>query len=152
MQPQRPIPVVNGMKVFNPREGNEDFFWYAARVTGLNTVTPNGTSIINIDADSDFLCVAFSYQADIAGALVTDSTNVIPLVNVQINDTGSGKSLSNIPVPLPSIAGSGQLPYRFNRPRVFQSNATVQLNWQAYQVAGTTYSITFVMHGIKVYK
>lgn len=139
----------------NPREAGFDYFFYAALVTGLASTAVNGTSIINIDADSDFLCTAFSYQAYTGGAspaALTESTNVIPLVTLQINDTGSGKSLMNIPVPLGSIAGDGKRPYRLPRPRVFQSNATVQLNWASYVAAGTTYGIHFVMHGIKQYK
>lgn len=137
---------------FNPRDGMEDYFWYANRVTGLSSVATTATGIINIDADSDFYCVAFSYQADIAGAILTESTNPIPLLTLQINDTGSGKSLSNVPLPIGTMAGDGKRPYRLVRPRVFLSNATVQLNWTAYQAAGTTYNITFVMHGYKVYK
>jgi hypothetical protein len=151
------MPPRNNMPpVFNPREGNEDYFFYAATVTGLQSTAASATSIINIDADSDFLCTALSYQAVITtaglGALVTEATNVIPVVTLQINDTGSGKSLMNQPVPLGSIAGDGKRPYRLPRPRVFQSNATVQLNWLAYVVAGTIYQINFVMHGIKQYK
>lgn len=147
MSPQNP-----NIRAFNPREGGEDYFWYANRVTGLSSVAPNATGIINIDADSDFYCVAISYQADIAGALQTESTWVIPLVTLQINDTGSGKSLSNVPLPLGSMAGDGKRPYRLPRPRVFLSNATVQFNWQSFVVAGTTYNITLVLHGFKVYK
>lgn len=139
-------------QVFNPKDGNEDYFWYGARVTGLSSVAPNGTSIINIDADSDFYCVAFSYQADVAVAALTESTNIIPLVTLQINDTASGKALSNIPLPLAAMAGDGKRPYRLVRPRVFASNGTVQLQWQSFVAAGTTYNITFLMHGFKVYK
>lgn len=136
---------------FNPKEGGEDYFWYANRVTGLQSTAANATGIINIDADSDFYCVALSYQADIAGAALTEATNLIPLINLQIQDTGSGKSLSNIPIPVTSFAGDGKHPYRFVRPRVFLSNATVQLNWTSYVAAGTIYNITLVMHGYKVY-
>ncbi len=139
-------------QVLNPRDGNADYFWYATRITGLSSVAPNGTSILNMDADSDFWCVAFSYQADIAVATLTEATNVVPLVNLQINDTGSGKSLSNTPVSLTTMAGDGKHPYRLLRPRVFLSNASVQFNWTSYVVAGTTYNISFTLHGIKVYK
>lgn len=139
-------------RVFNPKAGNEDYFWYGARVTGLSSVAVNGTSIINIDADADFYCVGFSYQADVAVAALTEATNVIPLVTLQITDTGSGKAMMNTPLPLASIAGDGKRIYRLVRPRVFQSNATVQLAWASYVAAGTTYAITFVMHGFKVYK
>jgi hypothetical protein len=143
---------MNAPQNFNPRVGNEDYFWYANRVTGLSSTATTGTGLINIDADSDFYCVAFSYQADIAAAALTESTNVIPLLTLLITDTGSGKSLSNTPLPIASIAGDGKRPYRLVRPRVFLSNATVQLNWTSYVAAGTTYNITFVMHGYKIYK
>lgn len=136
---------------FNPRTGNKDFFWYANRVTGLSSVAPNATGIIQIDADADFYCVALSYQADIAAAIITESTNVIPLVNLLITDSGSGKNLSNIPIPLPTYAGDGKRPYRLIRPRVFGATATIQLGYTAYVAAGTTYSITLVMHGYKKY-
>jgi hypothetical protein len=141
---------------FNPREGGSDYFWYAATVTGLQSTATTGTSIINIDADSDFYCVALSYQAVVLtgalGGILTEATNVIPVVTIQITDTGSGKSLMNTPIPIGAIMGDGKRPYRLIRPRVFQSNATVQLNYTAYVVAGTIYQITTVLHGYKVYK
>jgi hypothetical protein len=141
---------------FNPREGGADYFWYAATVTGLVSTAPNGTSIINVDADSDFYCVALTYNAVLLtatlGGLLTESTNVIPVVTIQITDTGSGKSLMNTPIPMGAIMGDGKRPYRLVRPRVFQSNATIQLNYVAFVVAGSTYQITTVLHGYKVYK
>ena len=146
----------NQIRVIDPRVSQEDYFFYAATVSGLASTAPSATSLINIDADADFLCTALSYQAVITAAglgnLVTEATNVIPVVTLQISDTGSGKSMMNQPVPLGSIAGDGKRPYRLPRPRVFQSNATIQLSWLAYVVAGTTYQINFVMPGIKRYK
>lgn len=139
-------------QVLNPRVGNADYFWYGTRVTGLQSTAPNATSILNIDADSDFWCIGFSYQADIAGAALTEATNLVPLINLQINDTGSGKSLMNVPAPLTDIAGDGKHLYRLLRPRVFLSNASVQFNWTSYVAAGTVYNVSFTMHGIKVYK
>jgi hypothetical protein len=138
--------------VFNPRVDNADVFWYGARVTGLSSTATTGTSIINIDADSDFYCVALSYQADIAAAALTEQTNIIPLVNLLITDTGSGKSLSNVTLPMGTYMGDGKRPYRLPAPRVFLSNATIQLNYTSYVAAGTTYNITTVLHGYKVYK
>jgi len=139
-------------KVFNPRENGSDYFWYASRVTGLSSVATTATGLINLDSDSDFYCIALSYQADIAGAALTESTNILPLVNLQITDTGSGKALMNTPVPLPALAGDGKRPYRLARPRVFLANATIQLGFTAYVAAGTTYNITTVLHGYKVYR
>lgn len=143
----RPLP-----QSFNPKEMDADIFWYGARVTGLSSVATTGTSIINIDADADFYCVAMGYQADIAGAALTEATNLIPLVTLQITDTSSGKSLSNIAIPIGTFLGDGKRPYRLPRPRVFLSNGTIQLNYVAYVAAGTTYNITTVFGGYKVYK
>lgn len=137
---------------FNPREAGADYFWYASRVTGIVAAGGTATGIINVDADSDFYCCALSYQADIALGTLTESSNIIPLITIQITDTGSGKSLSNVPLPVGAIMGDGKRPYRLLRPRVFLSNATIQLNYVSYVVAGTTYNITTVLHGYKVYK
>lgn len=140
--------------VFNPRENGSDYFWYShTAISTLASTAPNATALINLDADSDFYCVALSYHASVADAALTEATNVIPLVRLQITDTGSGKALMNTPVPLSAIAGDGKRPYRLVRPRVFLSNATIQLAFTSYVAAGTTYSdLQLVLHGYKIYR
>jgi len=141
-------------QAFNPRETGSDYFWYShVAIQTLSSVNPNAAAIINLDADSDFYCVALSYQASIADAVLTEATNVLPLVRVQITDTGSGKALMNTPMPLTAIAGDGKRPYRFVRPRVFLANATIQLAFSSYVAAATTYSdLQLVLHGYKIYR
>ena len=141
-------------KVFNPRETGSDYFWYShTAISTLSSAAPTSTAFINVDADSDFYCVALSYQASIADASLTEATNVLPLVRLQITDTGSGKALMNTPIPLTALAGDGKRPYRFVRPRVFLQNATIQLAFTSYVAAGTTYSdLQVVLHGYKVYR
>lgn len=145
----QPNSVQDG--AFNPRQGNKDFFWYTNRVLALSSAAPNGNGQIITDADSDFYCVALSYQADIAVAAITDSANIIPLVNVLITDSGSGKALMNNPVPIAALFGDGRRPYRLIRPRVFAAQAQINLAYTSYVAAGTTYNITLVFHGYKVY-
>lgn len=137
--------------VFNPRAGKEDYFWYATTPAALSSVAPQALSNIQIDADSEFLWIALSYQASILDAVVTEATNVIPLVSVQIQDGGSGKYLSNAPLPLGAIAGDGKRPYRLIGPRVFKPNSTVNFNWTSQVAAATTYEVTLILHGIKRY-
>ena len=138
---------------YNPRENGSDYFWYSTRVTGLSSVAPTSTGIINLDSDSDFYCIALTAQADIAGAALTESTNLLPLVTLQITDTGSGKALMNSPVLLPALVGDGKRPYRLARARVFLANATIQCAFNAgFLAAGTTYNIQLVFHGYKVYR
>ena len=138
---------------FNPRENGSDYFWYQTRITGISSVAPAATGIINLDADSDFYCCALTYQADIAGAALTESTNLLPLVTLNIVDSGSGKALMNGPILIPSFLGDGKRPYRFVRPRVFMANATINLQFNAgFLAAGTTYNIQVVLHGYKIYR
>jgi hypothetical protein len=139
---------------FNPRQNGTDYFWYShIPVNGLASTAPTATAIINIDADSDFYCIALTQQASIGDAALTESSNVIPLVRLQITDTASGKSLMNTPLNLASIAGDGKRPYRLPRPRVFQSNGTIQLAFTSYVTAGTTYTdLQVILHGYKVYR
>src|ERR1700736_4439605 len=93
----------NSPPTFNPRESGSDYFWYQNRVTGLSSAAPAATGLINLDSDSDFYCCALSYQADIAGAALTESANLLPLLTLQIVDTGSGKALMNGPILVPAF-------------------------------------------------
>lgn len=133
---------------FNPRTGNKDFFWFTTRVAGIAPAATTSTSIL-LDADADFYLVALSQQADIAGAALTESTDIVPLVTVLITDSGSGYALSNNPVPVSALFGRGREPYRLIRPRVFAAQAQIQFSWTNYSAA-TTYNITAVLHGYKV--
>jgi hypothetical protein len=137
--------------VFNPRNGKEDYFFYVTSIPALSTVVPVAQSLIQLDADSYFLWIATTYQASIAAAALTEATNVIPLANVQIQDGGSGKYLSNAPMPLSCIAGDGKRPYRLIGPRVLAPSATINFNWTNAVAAGTSYAITLILHGIKRY-
>ena len=140
------------VQTFNPRENGSDYFWYSTRVLGLSSVAPAGTGIINLDADSNFYCCALTYFADIAGAPVAEATWILPLLTINIVDSGSGKALMNAPQIIPAIMGDGKRPYRFVRPRVFMANASIQLSFNAgLMAAGVTYNISVTLHGYKVY-
>lgn len=146
-----------GRTEFGGNFNNMDFFWYRAPSFAISSVLTPITNNIQIDASADFLWIASSYQASITadagvtGAIVTEATNVIPLINLQIADTGSGKFMSNQPIPLGAFAGDGKNPYRLVKPRIFGKNSTIGLNWTSFVAAGTAYRIDFVMHGYKVY-
>jgi hypothetical protein len=138
-------------QVFDPRKNNADYFWYAAAVAGLSSVAPNGNALINLDADSYFYCVALTAVTNIAAAAYTESTAPLPLVTLQITDTATGKAMMNTPILIPGMTGDGKRPYRFVRPRVFQPNGTIQLQFASQVAAGTTYGIQVIFHGYKVY-
>jgi hypothetical protein len=146
MATQQPVAT------FNPRENGSDYFWYSTRISGISSAAPAATGIINLDADSNYYCCALTYFADIAGAAVAESTWILPLVTLNIVDSGSGKALMNAPQIIPAIMGDGKRPYRLVRPRVFMANASIQFSFNAgFMAAGVTYNISVTLHGYKIY-
>lgn len=136
---------------FGDKRQNKDYYWYAPDPFAIQSTDPVINQTINISDDGDFYWTATSYQISIAGALLTEATNIIPLITINIVDTGSQRNLMNIPVPLAAIAGDGKRPYRLPKPRIFTRNSTIQLKFVPFLVAGTIYTVQFVMHGYKNY-
>ena len=130
----------------------DDIQFLAANVLALASTAPNGSSQIQIDNGYDFYWYAMSQQTDLAGAAQLEGQSVpVPLVTVLINDSSANRNLSNVALPLPTICGSGQFPYRTIRPRLFPSNTVISFTWVSYVASGTTYSnIYHVLHGYRI--
>lgn len=144
-----PMQQPDNIDYFDPQADGSDIMFYATNVQGLTFASPNGQSQIQIDSGVDFYWLASTLQADFAGALQTESSLVVPLVNVLINDTGSRKNLQNIAIPISSIAGFGERPYRLIRPRLFRASSTINFTWTSILGTGlgTYTNLFFVMHG-----
>jgi hypothetical protein len=132
---------------FDPQADGSDIMFYATNVQGLSNTSPNGQSTIQIDSGVDFYWFATTMQADLAGGVQTESAIVIPLVNVLINDTGSRKNLQNIAIPVASIAGFGERPYRLIRPRLFRASSTINFTWTAITASQTYTNLYLTLHG-----
>lgn len=129
----------------------DDIQFLTANVTGLVSTAPNGSSQLQIDNGYDFYWYAMTHQADIAGAIQTESSLVIPLVTVLMNDSSANRNLQNVPTPLTAQSGYGERPYRLIRPRLFPANTVISFTWVAYVAAGTTYSnIYHTLHGYRI--
>lgn len=126
-----------------------DFYVYEAESLAL---VSGGTSndVINIEADSDFILQKMTYEADIAAAAYTFTTNPIPLVTIQITDTGSGRQLMQNPIPINSFMGDGKLPFYLPNPRKFLRNSTIQIAFVNFDAA-VTYNIRLAFIGYKIY-
>ena len=140
--------------IFDPRSDGSDYYWYVANPTsaGTSPLAPGatGNTSIQIDAGTDFYWIATTIQADIGQAALTYNTDIIPLVTLLINDTGTSRNLMNAPVPLGSICGDGKRPYRLVRPRLFRANSIINLTFTSYVAAGTTYGDLFLtLHGYR---
>lgn len=110
------------------------------------------TNTIQFDVDSQFVWVKTTVSADIAGAVQTESSLVVPLVTVLITDLGSGQNFMNAALPVQAVAGlSGELPYIEASPQMVAPNSSLQFQWANYS-AGTTYAnLRVQLHGYKVY-
>lgn len=127
----------------------KDFYVYQEDFLALADST-SATGSINIQADSDFILQKMTYFADIAVAIQTDSTRVVPLITLQIVDAGSGRNLLEAPAPISSLFGEGDLPFILPTPRVFFARSNVELTVANFS-AGTTYNLRLSFIGYKAY-
>lgn len=110
-----------------------------------------GAANIQIESNADFICEKFSVFADIAGAVQTESSRVLPLCTLMITNSGSARQMMNRPVPLPALVGDGRLPYVLSVPLTFKANSLVQIDLANYSAATTYANIYVVLHGFKYY-
>lgn len=151
-QVQRMIANAVKRAQHNPEEIDNvrrDFYTYEAQALAL-AAAGNANDEINIEADSDFIMQKLSYQADIAAAAFTDSTRPIPNVTIQIIDTGSGRQLMQNPIPIPSLFGTGELPFILPNPRKFLRNSTIQVAFNNFDAA-VAYNVRLAFIGYKIY-
>lgn len=126
-----------------------DLYTYEA-LASLLAPAGSANDVINIEADSDFILEKLAYQSDIAAAAYLESTRPIPLITIQIVDTGSGRQLMQNPIPVESLFGSGELPFVLSQPRKFERNSTIQIAFTNFDAA-VTYSLRLAFIGYKVY-
>src|SRR5262249_14280339 len=119
--------------------GPRDFYSYTQRAVIAGVVGTTVPLIYQIEADSYFYLNALSFQADTALAAVNDSTNVVPLVNCTILDSGSGRQLMANPTPLNCIAGYNGNPFRLPKPRRFSPTSQITVTFVNY--AAVAYNI-----------
>lgn len=141
-----PIATVNAPKV----QYIEDFFIYELDV---DDIVPGGifNGNVQIQADSDFKLVKLALIADIAGAGQTAATRIIPLCTMQLVDSGSGRQLFSLPVPLGAIFGDGQLPFILPVPRIFKARSNIAVTITNYSAA-EEYEIKMALIGNKIFQ
>lgn len=133
--------------VLHPRR---DFFIYGIDFSNLAANT-SSQGAIQIQADSDFELQKLSFTADIGGGPVTASDRVLPLVTIQITDTGTGRQMFNTPIPIPSIFGDGQIPFILPTTKVFAPNSSLLVAVANYSIA-TAYNFRLALIGAKVFR
>lgn len=138
-----------------------DFYVYEAQALAAALTAGVGiqvTDTIQIEADSNFILQKWTYhcQAPAATAIASaavglvDSQRIIPAASVQLIDTGSGRQLMQNPIPIPSLFGTGELPFILPNPRLFQRNSTIQVVFTNFD-ATNAWTIRLAFIGYKVY-
>lgn len=146
MNPRITTPALRGQAGPNVRR---DFFVYG--ITFLALAPAAATSgAIQIQADSDFELQKLSVFATVANAAQQASTRELPLVTVQITDTGTGRQMFNIPVPIPGIMGDGQIPFILPTTKIFSPNSSVTFDVSNFSAA-TTYNLRLMLIGCKLF-
>lgn len=125
--------------------------FYVHTVTSLALVAGATDAItVNIEADAHFLLQKMSYMADITAAGQTDSSRVLPLVTMQITDTGSGRQMFDDFVPIPALMGTGAIPFILPTPHKFVANSTFTVQLINYDAANP-YNLRLAFAGVKVW-
>jgi hypothetical protein len=125
------------------------FFTYNINFASL-AATASSTGSFTVQADADFHVYKLAYFADIAAAIQTDSSRVIPLCTVLITDTGSASQLMDSAVPLSSLFGEGDKPFILPYAYPIKASSNVQATLTNFSAA-TTYALRLSFIGVKVY-
>lgn len=128
-----------------------DYFDYAFPTFAALAAAAQAQQQILIQNDSDFECRRISFYATIANAAFVSAAIPVPSVTAIITDSGSGRNLSNNPVPLTSIAyGALERAFDLPWPKIFTRNSTVTLTLANFDAAAAYY-IRVTMHGRKIF-
>ena len=135
---------------------NEQYIedWWVENVTILGLAQAGvANANIQVQADSAFKLIKLGIMADIAGAPVTEGARIVPLVTMQITDTGSGRNLFSGAVAIGALWGFGPLPHILPIPRLFLPRSNIALQFTNYSGgAGETYNLRLAFEGTKVFK
>jgi hypothetical protein len=152
-QPQ-PILAPNWFLGLIPRElwdKKKTFFIYEADFIPL-ALSATATINTQIQNDSHFVCIG-------GCALVTDVTNATVINSpsnanaagklVLVTDVAAGYPLSQVPVPIENLFGSGQLPAIWALPKIFRKGTTIAT--QVQNLIATAHNVRISYWGIRIY-
>jgi hypothetical protein len=126
------------------------FFTYESDITASLAAGSPAVLTFNIAGDSDFFWTKFAVFALVGGAATVDSENQIPAVTMLLINTTTGRQYSSSAVPLPNMAGSGQLPFILPQIVLWKAKATIQIQLQ--NEGNAAYSnLHLSFHGIKAF-
>lgn len=115
----------------------------------------HGTSAQNsftVQTDSNFVWLQGMYWCENAASItgLTNSSLVVPLATIVLQDTSSGRQLMSAPVEISSIFGTGERPYILPISRFFRANTQLMATVSNYDSA-INYNLKLSFVGMKRY-
>lgn len=91
------------------------------------------SSTVRIESATDFVWFKSVYFADVDGVTgdQIDADRIIPSIDVQIQVSGADRNLFNGFVPVPSVFGTGRIPFVLPAPMVLLANSEVRFDFQS---------------------
>jgi hypothetical protein len=123
---------------------------YKAEVASI-AAGATATDVVNVEADADFIWCKTTMAAYIANASVTHSSRVVPLVKVQIRETGAGREFFRDPLPMDTFAGTGDSPAILPIAQKLIKSSTLQFAFENFNASATYVNLFLVLQGYKVY-
>jgi hypothetical protein len=134
----------------SPRVIAEDFYTYGIQFQDFNA-GDTAVGFIQVEADSDFLIQKLAYFSNFNDAQVTVFSQDVPLATILIVDTGSGRQIMNIPIPIGALFGDGRLPYILPTPKLFTKNSRINVTLFNFSAAIDYNDIWINFEGKKIF-
>ncbi len=125
------------------------FFVYTLSVASL-AAAADATDTVTMDTGADFDLVRIGYFADIAAAVQTDSSRVLPLVKLQLDDSDSSRKVFSEQTPIPALFGAGATVYDLPLRQRLRRASTLTGTFTNYS-ASTTYNLYVALIGYKIF-
>lgn len=106
------------------------------------------TQTLAIEAQSDFELRKMNQFSDIGAAGTVESTRVMPNATILLTEASSSVQFMNIAIAIPSLFGSGGLPFILPIPVVLQAQSILTVAVTNYDAA-TTYNIRLAFIGVR---
>lgn len=127
----------------------KDFYTYSVTTIGL-AAAASASGALQIEADSNFWLQKLTFNAVISAVGTVGTVVASPNVTVLLTDTGSGRQLMSAAIPIPSLFGTGQLPFILPNPRVFKRNSSIAVSFTSYEAANSL-TVRLALIGYKEY-
>lgn len=126
------------------------FFVYDLSAAAL-AAAGTASDSFNVDTGSAFVLQKMTCFADIAAAAQTADSRVLPLVKIQLRDSGSSRNWFNAELPIPLLFGTGEIPFILPVQRLVEPGSVVSAQFTNYSSA-TTYNIYLALIGTRLYR